>query len=263
MAACGSKDEEKNEPTPAPTTEASPTDGAEPTTEAQKPETEFEDFSVTEMLNGILERVETPAMMEGSEYELTELYHIEADKLEEYSIRIPMMNVTATELAVFKAATEDDVQAVVDGVNQRVQELIAQWETYLPEQLELVQNHKLLTQGRYVFLIIGDEELSSYSENVFLRKFDPTIEEMVLVRKFNRLTAVITELTEDKLTVDYTEEDKTYTFECTFSENFYAEGGLENFAAGDTISITFEESIPEAEGTMQGIVSYISKDIEE
>lgn len=263
LAACGSK-EENNEPSATPTVEAAPTEGEQQPTEAPtETPAAFEDFSVTEMLNGILERVEAPAMMEGSEYELTELYHIPAEKVEEFSVRVPMMNVTATELAAFKAASEDDVQTVVDGINQRVQELTTQWETYLPDQLELVQNHKLLVQGRYVFLIIGEEELSSYSENVFMRKFDPSIEEMVLVRKFNFLEAVITELTEDKLTVDYTEGDATYTFECTYGENFYAEGGLENFAVGDTISITFEEPIPEAESPMQGVVNYINKGSEE
>lgn len=270
MAACGGKEKE-NDPTPTPSTAPTQEAGqptqepAQPTEEAAAPTTapeEFEDFDVTEMVDGILERVETPAMMQGSEYELTELYGIPADKVDAYAIRVPMMNVSATEMAAFRAATEDDVQAVVDAINARVQTLTTQWETYLQSQLELVQNHKLLIQGRYIFFIVGEDELSSYAENVFMRKFDPSIEEMVLVRKFHNFQAVIKEKTDDKIVLEYTEGEQVYTFECTYAEYFYAEGGLENFAVGDTVNATLEEPVPEAEGTMQASLNYIDKAME-
>ena len=171
-----------------------------------------------------------------------------------------MMNVIATEFAAFKAASEDDVQAVVDGINQRLEVLKEQWGSYLPAQLELVENNKVLVQGRYVFMIIGEPDVANYAENVFLRKFDPSLEEVVLARKFSNLSnAVIKELSEDAITVEYTEEEKTYTFECTFGEYFYAEGGIENFEVGDIIEFTFEEPVSEAEGTMQGVANYIAK----
>jgi|GEM_PF-5998812 len=264
-AGCGKDKEPDPTPTPSavPTEEAGePTPEATPSEEPSQAPAQFEDFDVTEMVDSILERVETPAMMPGSEMELTEVYGIPADKVDAYAIRTPMMNVTATEISAFRAATEDDVQAVVDGINARVQALTSQWETYLADQLELVQNHKLLVQGRYVFFIIGDDELSSYAENVFMRKFDPSIEEMVLVRKFHDFQAVIKEMSDDKIVLEYTEDDKAYTFECKYAEYFYAEGGIENFAVGDTVNVTLEEPVPEAEGTMQGSLSYIQKVME-
>lgn len=266
MAACGGKDKDND---PSPTPSAAPTQDAGQTTPEATPSgeptqapTQFEDFDVAEMVDGILERVQTPAMMPGSEMELTEVYGIPADKVDAYAIRVPMMNVSATELSAFRAATEEDVQAIVDGINARVQALTAQWETYLADQLELVQNHKLLVQGRYVFLIIGEDELSSYAENVFMRKFDPSIEEMVIVRKFHDFQAVIKEMSDDKVVLEYTEDDKVYTFECKYAEYFYAEGGLENFAVGDTVNATLEEPVPEAEGTMQASLNYIEKVME-
>lgn len=261
ITACGSKKEDDKNPTPTPSTEAQPSGTPEEPGEPTQAPAEFEDFSVKEMMNGIFEKLaaEMPAMAEGSETELTEVYKIDASKVEEFDIRIPMMNVQATELAVFKAASEDDVAAVVEGINQRVAALDEQWSTYLPEQHKYVQNNKVLTQGRYVFLIIGNEEVSAYAENVFLRKFDPTIEEMAIVRKFHNVTgAVITALSEEGVTVDYKEDDKTYTFECTFGEYFYAEGGMESFAVGDTVEITFEEPVKEAENPMKGVAGYLA-----
>ncbi len=266
MAACGSKDKE-GDPTPTPS--ATPTESVgnstpEPTKGGEPSQTpaQTEDFDVAEMVDGILERVQTPAMMPGSDMELTEVYGIPADKVDAYAIRVPMMNVSATEISAFRAASEEDVQAIVDGINARVQALTSQWETYLADQLELVQNHKLIVQGRYVLFVIGEEELSSYAENVFMRKFDPSIEEMVLVRKFHNFQGVIKEMSEDKMVLEYTEEDKVYTFECKYAEYFYAEGGLENFAVGDTVSVTLEEPVPEAEGAMEASLNYIAKVME-
>ena len=87
MAACGGKDKE-NDPTPTPST-APTQEAGEPTAEptpSEAPE-QFEDFDVAEMVDGILERVQTPAMGQGSEMELTEVYGIPADKVDAYAIR--------------------------------------------------------------------------------------------------------------------------------------------------------------------------------
>lgn len=264
MAACGGKDKE-GDPTPTPS--MAPTESAgeptpEPTPTEAPSQAQVEDFDVAEMVDGILERVQTPAMMPGSDMELTEVYGIPADKVDAYAIRVPMMNVSATEISAFRAVSEDDVQAIVDGINKRVEALTSQWETYLADQLELVQNHKLIVQGRYVLFVVGDEDLSSYSENVFMRKFDPSIEEMVLARKFDRFDGVIKEVSEDGMVIEVTEEDKVYTFECKYAEYFYAEGGLENFSIGDTVSATLEEPVAEAEGPMEAMLNYVSKVME-
>ncbi|MDE7299682.1 MAG: DUF4358 domain-containing protein [Lachnospiraceae bacterium] len=254
MTACGDK---KNDDDKQPT----PSAAAQPSEAPTQAPAAFEDFSVKEMMDAIVDRMseDIPMMMQGSEMELTEIYKLDASKIEEYDIRIPMMNVTATELAVFKAASEADVPAVVEGINQRVAALKEQWRTYLEDQYELVEKNKVLVQGRYVFLIIGAEDLSAYAENVFMRKFDPSIQELVLVRKFHTMyKAVIKELSDESITVDYTEDGKTYTFECTFSEYFYAEGGIESFSVGDTVDFTLEEPVKEADNPMKGVVSYLA-----
>lgn len=258
FAACKSKDDQ-GDTAPTPTTAAS-----QPTAEPAQSPAEV-DFSVKELLGDILSRTAADmALMELGEMEISELYGIDVSKLEEYSVFIPMMNVQATEYAMFKAASADDVQAVVDGINTRVENLKQTWSQYLADQMELVENNKVIVQGNYVFLIIADEDSSAYAENVFLRQFDPSIEEIVLVRKFYRLeNAVIAAVSEDALTVETEEEGKTYTFECTYSENFYAEGGLSEYAVGDEVFVTFEEEVRESESPMQAVVSYLAPSTEE
>lgn len=261
LAACGKKEASDNtNTTQTPSEESAPSTETEQDKDTEDNQNASVDFDVNEMMNDIAQRVELPAMMEGSEAELTELYGIAADKVEAYAIRVPMMNVTATELAVFKASSDEAVEDVKAGVQSRIDNLIEQWSTYLPAQLALVENHKLLVEGRYVFLIIAEEEPAAYAENVFLRKFDPSIEEMVLVRKFKNVSgAVIKELTEDKLVVEYAEEGKTYTFDCSFGEDFYPENGIESYAVGDEIEVYFATPVEEAEGTMEAVASMISK----
>ena len=102
------------------------------------------------------ESLELPAMMEVDDEALDFLYGIDAANLESYVGRVPMMNVHATEffLAKVKEGKMDDVKA---GVEQRQADLASQWAQYLPDQLELVKNYKLVTNGNYILFCICED----------------------------------------------------------------------------------------------------------
>ncbi len=267
LTACGSKENEnENTTTPTPTeAPANPTETPDEPTEAptEAPAQEV-DFSVNEMLNGIFESAQgnMPMLMAAGETELKDLYAIDPAVVEEYGVYIPMMMVQATEFAVFKAAGEENVQAVLDGINKRLDYLLESWGNYLPDQLELVQNHKLLVQGEYIMFIVAPEDIAAYAENVFLRKFDPSLEEIKLLRKFDQVVATLTELTENSLKLELVEGEKTYKFDCTFDEYIYIEGDIAEFAVGDTVTVAFLEPIVESDETMQGVVTYLQEYVE-
>lgn len=256
FAACGKKGDADPTPTPgsgqenpSPSNEPSP----EPTQAVEA------DFSVKELTQGIVDKAVNIALMEGGETELTELYGIEASKVAEYAIMVPLMNVQATELAMFKAASAEDVDAILAGINTRIAALEATWGQYLQDQMELVEARKVLKQGNYIFFIIAEEDVSAYAENVFLRKFDPSIEEYVLVRKFDRVdNGTLKAISESGLTVEMEEEGTTYVFECTYSSDyFYAEGELSDYAVNDKVCVVFETEVKESEGTMQAVLTYL------
>lgn len=259
FAACGK--DENNEDNNNPSTTKQPAQPSEsPSVEpSQAPATEV-NFSVKELLSGILEKAAGEyALMEVGDTEVTELYGIDLSKVKEYSLQVPMMNVHATEFAMFEAASTEDVSSIVDGVNSRIASLTTTWQQYLPDQYELVENNKVLVQGNYVFFIVAEEDVAAYAENVFLRQFDPSIEEVVLQRKFNRLEdAVITAISEDSLTVELQEEGATYVFECTYSEYFYAEGELSSYTAGDHVLVVFEDNVVESSSPMRAAATYLS-----
>ena len=112
-------------------------------------------ISVSDIWADISE-LDLPAFTDLDDETLTALYGISPSDLEEYVGKIPMMNVQAAEffLAKVKSGKLDAVKA---GLNKRQADLVKEWESYLPEQLELVKGYKLVANGDFVLFAIGGE----------------------------------------------------------------------------------------------------------
>lgn len=182
LASCGKK---ANEPTPAPTDTPAvsesvkpsdtPAPSAEPTVEPSKePEASKEpvqshpietqpvesapaaELSAEDVWNTVSAGRELPSFMDLDDGLLSDLYGIDATDLDNFVAKIPMMNVHATEffIAKVKSGKMDTVKA---GIAKRQADLEEQWSSYLPEQLELVQNYKLAESGDYVLFAIYED----------------------------------------------------------------------------------------------------------
>lgn len=90
------------------------------------------------------------------------IYDIDETQIEEIIGEMPMMNVHASQFVVIKS-TEGNVENVKEKLEKYGQDYEKQWERYLPEQYELVQNRKIGTNGNYAYLIIAEnaEELEA------------------------------------------------------------------------------------------------------
>lgn len=115
------------------------------------------ELSTNEMVDKMLEKVEQPMLMELPADQVKALYHLDPEKLEEYSIRIPMMNVKTNEVAILKVKNADDVPEVEEAVKQRAEDVKKQFETYLPDQYENAKNYQLVTKGNYVLFVISED----------------------------------------------------------------------------------------------------------
>ena len=122
-----------------------------------EPETVEPTLSATEMVDEMLAKVEQPMMMEVTGEQVQEIYNIDPEKLEDYAIRIPMMNIKTNEIAILKVKDVADVPAVEEAVKQRAATVQQQFETYLPDQYENAKNYKLVTKGNYVLFVISDQ----------------------------------------------------------------------------------------------------------
>lgn len=114
-------------------------------------------LSANEMVNEMLSKIEQPMMMELTDEQVQEVYNIDPEKLTDYAIRIPMMNVKSNEIAILKVKDVADVPAVEEAVKQRAQIVQQQFETYLPDQYENAKNYKVVTKGNYVLFVISDQ----------------------------------------------------------------------------------------------------------
>ena len=144
--------------TPKPTQKPTST----PTPEPVEPEPQVD--AVQSTWNDI-SKLDIPSLTDLDDATLTALYGIDPADLDSYLCKMPMVNVQATEffIAKVKDGKMDTVKAAVE---KRQDDLEAQWSQYLPEQLELVQNYKLVTNGNYILFAVSeyaDEAVTAFN----------------------------------------------------------------------------------------------------
>lgn len=150
LVACSPK-----EPDPSETPDTLPTESVEPApTPDQGPATA--DGKVSAAWQAIEGSMELPALQDLDDDLLSSLYYLDAALLDGYIAKMPMMNVHATEFFIAKVK-EGNMDAVKEAVGKRQADMEAQWSQYLPEQLELVKNYKLVESGDYLLFCVCDD----------------------------------------------------------------------------------------------------------
>jgi hypothetical protein len=113
-------------------------------------------LTAKEMVDQMLSKVEQPSLTELDAATVEQLYHLNPELLEDYSIRMPMMNVKTNEIAVLKVKDVKDMTTVEDAIKARATDVQKQFETYLPDQYENAKNYKLIKKGNYFLFVIAD-----------------------------------------------------------------------------------------------------------
>lgn len=127
--------------------------------------------SVKEMVDKMLADIEQPALMELDAEGVKQQYHVDLGLLEEYSVRIPMMNVKSNELSILKVKDAKDISAVEEAVKKRAADVQKSFEQYLPDQYENAKNYKIVTKGNYVLFVISDQA------DAFVKSFERFFEQ--------------------------------------------------------------------------------------
>jgi predicted nucleotidyltransferase len=125
-----------------------------------------------EMADQVLEQFEQPALMEMPADMIQTLYHLDPALLDQYTIRMPLMNMKTNEIAILKVKEAKDIAAVETAVKQRAADVQKQFETYLQDQYENAKNYKLVTKGNYVLFVISEnaDEIVKVLESFFETK---------------------------------------------------------------------------------------------
>lgn len=219
-----------------------------------------EDINMSDVMAEILTKLEgdIPAIMEVPAEMVPDLYAVDSELLEESLVYMPMMMVTATEFAMFKVKDAADLSAVQTAVEDRIADLVAQWESYLADQLEIVNNYQVTVQGNYVLVSIS--EYNDIAENIFLRAFDPSIEELEHISSINSVEGVISAVNDDLVTIDTVIAGEPVTIDVTVPADIYIETlGLEvEIEAGVIINVVFTDYIPETGPYTDLVATYAS-----
>lgn len=209
--------------TPVPTVIPEPTkEVAQPTVTPEPAQAKITLEELTRISNDIIAKDGHMMMNLGEDKEaLKDFYNIDADSLEGYCINMPMMNTSSTEYAFFMLKDGDDPNTVIDLIkNGRLSYLEKQWEQYLVDQLELVQNCKLGSVGNVVYFIISD--IADYAESSLKHWFDPSVEVAdINLRPFMKFDGQLTKIEDDTLTIEKVEGDKRFTITCKMDEDSY------------------------------------------
>lgn len=97
-------------------------------------------------------------MMDVNQDDLVNTYYgITADNYESYALSINLTGINVTEIAMFKASSDDAVKVIEEKLNARKASQENQMQNYLPEQYEIVKNCDVKVDGSYVTFFVGED----------------------------------------------------------------------------------------------------------
>ncbi|MEG0370721.1 MAG: DUF4358 domain-containing protein [Clostridium sp.] len=92
-----------------------------------------------------------------NEETLNALYGISKDEVSEYIGYYSPMNVKADEIIVIKAKDKKDMPALKEKIQKRVKMQDDAFKRYLPEVYDLIQNHVIKENGKYIIMTISPD----------------------------------------------------------------------------------------------------------
>lgn len=96
-------------------------------------------------------------MMDFGEEVVSEMCGLDYSLLEEASLNDAMMNVHARVLYIAKVKDIADVDTVKEAFQKRLDLLQQTFETYLPDQYELAKAGQIVSNGKYVMLVVSTD----------------------------------------------------------------------------------------------------------
>ena len=129
---------------------------------------EGKNLSAEQIANEIKASYKTDTeLIELTDNTLSNYYDIDDEDVAEYKVYTSTA-FTSEEIAVFKASSSDKVKGINEAANERKEEIIDNFEDYIPEQYELAkENTKIVSKGEYVLLVTGEKANVDKAVEVF------------------------------------------------------------------------------------------------
>lgn len=126
-----------------------------------------------DIMNNISESLddEMYPMVELDEQGVKDKYDIDIERLDDYIIKIPIMNIRTDEIAIVKVKNIRDVEYVKNKFRERVKMVQGTFEDYLQDQYELAKNPLIISKGRYVLMSISErnDDIETIFKSYFIK----------------------------------------------------------------------------------------------
>lgn len=107
----------------------------------------------------LLESADLTNTVEGDAQRLRKLYYINKNNLEEFIFFAPKTNMDASEILILKAKSKEDLTELKEKVEARLEKSANSFESYKPDQYELIENKILKVRGNYLILVVSEKVL--------------------------------------------------------------------------------------------------------
>ncbi|MBY0087385.1 DUF4358 domain-containing protein [Brevibacillus sp. M2.1A] len=116
-----------------------------------------EELSAAKVGERMQQTVSFQDMKQGDLEKLQKLYHIDAEKVEDFILFTASSNVKAEELAIIKVKDASDTENVTEKIQQRIEAQTIKLKDYRPEEYFLIEKHVLKTKGPFVLFAVSKE----------------------------------------------------------------------------------------------------------
>lgn len=131
--------------------------------------TNNKNISVNEIDEKIKQSVDISNLKKVDGEKLLKLYGINPDEIDEFILYIASTNIEADEVAIFKVKDEKDANSIKDKIQERVEGQLEDFKDYLPIEYDLLENHIIKCNGRYILFVVSDK-----AENI-LKEFEEAL----------------------------------------------------------------------------------------
>jgi hypothetical protein len=114
-------------------------------------------FSEDDFTEGLPGFMEADILEEDFSMLLSDPELLDRDLIGEGIVLGSMFNINSSEIIVLKAKEESDVQTLKEALEKEKENRLKQWESYLPDQYEKVQNTLIKVEGKYLLYATYDD----------------------------------------------------------------------------------------------------------
>ena len=105
----------------------------------------------------IEENINLKSFSQEGNQDLAYNYEIKDTDIEKYLYYAPRTNIQTNEILILQAKSKEDIPALEDKINKRLENLKKDFEGYLPQQAELIDKKFYKVQDNLIILVVAND----------------------------------------------------------------------------------------------------------